>query len=399
MQKIVDERPALPVFRIGIPLIHAYANRTSEARRGFEQVAAQDFEDVPHDLHRLPMLTSAATVCAYLGDTRRAEVLLKALREDAGRIVVAGVATYWFGSIDRSLGSLEEILGRLDEAERLYSAAEQDAALAGARLIEAHAMTDRARVLRRRGASGDLAQATTCEERAEAAYRDLGVEWRIPTGARVTEREAALVVVDSISNHFFRDERSWVLEFEGVRIELPDSKGLAYLQRLVATPDQDVHVAELIAPISAAPPRSGRPEVSSASHVARVTESPIEILDAEARRSYRERLEVLEALRNEAEENQDLGWLDALGAERDQIEAELRAAFGLAGRARSAGDPTERARKAVYNRIRASIRRIKREHSALGRHLARSVRTGTTCSYRPDRSVVWQLDRTSPESG
>ena len=397
-QKIVDERPALPVFRIGIPLIHAYANRASEARQGFEQVAAQDFEDVPHDLHRLPMLTSAATVCAYLGDTRRAEVLLKALREEAGRIVVAGVATYWFGSIDRSLGCLEEVLGRLDEAERLYASAERDAALAGARLIEAHAMTDRARVLRRRGTSGDLAQATHCQERAEAAYRDLGVEWRIPTRTRVTERGAALVAAEFASNHFFRDERCWVLEFEGVRVELPDSKGLAYLQRLVASPDQEVHVAELIAPISAAPPRSGRPEVSSASHVARFSESPIEILDAEARRSYRERLEVLEALRNEAEENQDLGRLDALGAERDQIEAELHAAFGLAGRARSAGDPTERARKAVYNRIRASIRRIEREHSALGRHLARSVRTGTTCSYRPDRSVVWHLNRTRPES-
>ena len=38
------------------------------------------------------------------------------------------------------------------------------------------------------------------------------------------------------------------------------------------------------------------------------------------------------------------------------------------------------------------IRRIEREHPALGRHLGRSVRTGTTCCYRPDRPTEWLLD-------
>jgi hypothetical protein len=103
-------------------------------------------------------------------------------------------------------------------------------------------------------------------------------------------------------------------------------------------------------------------------------------------------LQDLGSLLAEAERDNDLARQTALGQERELIESELRKAFGLSGRPRSMGDPTERARKAVYNRVRASIERIAREHSALGRHLRQSIRTGTTCSYRPDRPIVWLRD-------
>jgi len=52
--------------------------------------------------------------------------------------------------------------------------------------------------------------------------------------------------------------------------------------------------------------------------------------------------------------------------------------------------PTERARKAVYNRIRQAITRITHEHSALGRHLGHSVRTGTHCSYQAEPALQWR---------
>ena len=45
----------------------------------------------------------------------------------------------------------------------------------------------------------------------------------------------------------------------------------------------------------------------------------------------------------------------------------------------------ERARTAVTARIKDSIRRIGGAHPELGRHLARSVRTGTFCVYEPDQ--------------
>jgi hypothetical protein len=77
--------------------------------------------------------------------------------------------------------------------------------------------------------------------------------------------------------------------------------------------------------------------------------------------------------------------------EHAAVEAELVRAFGLDGRARRDGHPVERARKAVYNRIRAALATIEAEHPALARHLERSVTTGTYCAYRPDREVAWRL--------
>jgi class 3 adenylate cyclase len=58
-----------------------------------------------------------------------------------------------------------------------------------------------------------------------------------------------------------------------------------------------------------------------------------------------------------------------------------------------AADPSsdERLRKAVSARIRESLARIRREHADLGRHLTNSVRTGTRCSYRPERPTAWRL--------
>jgi hypothetical protein len=41
-------------------------------------------------------------------------------------------------------------------------------------------------------------------------------------------------------------------------------------------------------------------------------------------------------------------------------------------------------------RIRSALTKIEDAHPALGRHLRNSVRTGTFCSYRPERMVDWR---------
>ncbi len=51
----------------------------------------------------------------------------------------------------------------------------------------------------------------------------------------------------------------------------------------------------------------------------------------------------------------------------------------------------ERARAAVTMRIRTALLRIEKEHPALGRHLARSIRTGAVCRYDPEVSTSWLL--------
>lgn len=50
----------------------------------------------------------------------------------------------------------------------------------------------------------------------------------------------------------------------------------------------------------------------------------------------------------------------------------------------------ERARKALTNRIRQTVARIGALHTSLGLHLSNSVRTGTRCTYTPERPMRWE---------
>ena len=114
-----------------------------------------------------------------------------------------------------------------------------------------------------------------------------------------------------------------------------------------------------------------------------------ELLDATALRGYRGRLRDLAAERAECERNRDTARLAALDDEVAFLEQELAAAQGLRGRARRASNPAERARKAVYNRIRAALLQLQAEHPRLALHLERSIFTGTLCSYRPEQETLW----------
>ena len=75
--------------------------------------------------------------------------------------------------------------------------------------------------------------------------------------------------------------------------------------------------------------------------------------------------------------------------------AELTAGGGdegpqTAARDRPRGEPAERARKAVTNRIRDAVRRIRAHHDGLGLHLRNAVHTGMSCRYTPDRRIRWE---------
>jgi hypothetical protein len=91
----------------------------------------------------------------------------------------------------------------------------------------------------------------------------------------------------------------------------------------------------------------------------------------------------------EAESHRNLARATHLREELDFVEHELHAALGLGSRARTSPDPVERARKSVYNRIRAVIDRNEARHWPLAKQLRHSIRTGTFCSYQPERPSRW----------
>jgi hypothetical protein len=115
------------------------------------------------------------------------------------------------------------------------------------------------------------------------------------------------------------------------------------------------------------------------------------MLDTRARAEYRRRLAELDDDLADAEQFADLARAAKARAERDFIAAELAGALGVGGRPRRAGDPAERARKAVAGRIRLTIGRIDEENADLARHLTNAVHTGTYCVYQPEIPINWTL--------
>ena len=81
-----------------------------------------------------------------------------------------------------------------------------------------------------------------------------------------------------------------------------------------------------------------------------------ELLDERARREYRARLTEIERELAEAEEWSDEGRRERALDEREALLAELGAATGLGGRARTPGSTHERARVAVRKALVSAMR-------------------------------------------
>jgi non-specific serine/threonine protein kinase len=116
-------------------------------------------------------------------------------------------------------------------------------------------------------------------------------------------------------------------------------------------------------------------------------------LDAEAKRSYRDRAA---ELRDELEEAESFNDPERAARAREElawIADQLTGAVGLGGRDRRTGSDAERARVNVTRAIRAALKRVQERDAELGGHLQATVRTGTFCAYEPDpaQPVAWTV--------
>jgi TolB-like protein/tetratricopeptide (TPR) repeat protein len=161
-----------------------------------------------------------------------------------------------------------------------------------------------------------------------------------------------------------REGAGWIAEFDGLRTILPDLKGLHDIRRLMDSGGREIHCLDLDE---------------------RIVEAPGDtVLDERARAALKARLRDLQEDLAEAEEANDIGRAGQMREEMDSIIEALSAALGLGGRVRKLGDSVEKARTAVTWRIRHALRRIEAVHPAMGRHLARRVKTGTFCQFVVD---------------
>ena len=165
----------------------------------------------------------------------------------------------------------------------------------------------------------------------------------------------------------------WSVGWQAVSVEVATSKGLADLARLIASPGTEIHALDLMG--------------------GGVDEAGIDdSIDDDARRRYQDRIRELQDDIEEANTANDLGRIERLEDELDQLVDALTKAYGLGGRKRETGASAEKARSAVTWRIRAAIKKLDHELPALGRHLRASVRTGGFCAYDPELTPDWVVE-------
>jgi class 3 adenylate cyclase/tetratricopeptide (TPR) repeat protein len=281
------------------------------------------------------MLAHVAEASAKVGDVELMRAAEERLRPHAGTCVVVAGGVSFLGCVSHYLGLIYAGLGRPADAAAAF-------------------------------------------EEALAAYDRLGARaWAERTRGAMVELDGRTMA--SVDAELVRQGPFWMVRYGSDECRVKDTKGVRDLAVLVAAPNREVPAAELMAQGMAV-------DAGGADAV----------LDERARRQFQERLAELDADLADAEAANDLGRIGTIKGERDALAHELAAALGLGGRARTLGDPTERARKAVSARLRDAVKAIGVCHAELGAHLEASLRTGTFCCYAPATSVRWRVTNDTP---
>ncbi|HEX8677297.1 MAG TPA: hypothetical protein VF700_08755 [Segetibacter sp.] len=170
---------------------------------------------------------------------------------------------------------------------------------------------------------------------------------------------------------FQKENELWLCCYDGKSVRIGDSKGFNDIVKLISIPNLPIHCSELMG--------------------SSVSAEKEQLFDETAKKNYRKKILELQHELQEAEANNDPVRANKIQQEYDQLLDYLSKSLGLQGKIRHTNNPVEKARTAVTWRIRKAIQKIERSHAQLGKHLAVSVKTGTFCTYNPEKAISWQV--------
>lgn len=372
LKSFAAQYPRLAAWRYALAYTYAEQDQLDACRIEFERLATQAFADLPHDYTRLAALADMADVSVALGDAQRGALLFDLLAPYADRCVVVGYGIACLGSLARPLASLAVLLGRRDDAARLFALALATNERLGAQPHVAMTRFALGRFLQTSTAESERAQGQVEIDTARRIAESLGMAGLLRKIGRLgTTAETATVPVASAAPqatpaHIEREGDYWTIQHGGRTVRLKHIRGLSYLATLLAEPGRTFHVTELAGVDGSAGSEGLGP-----------------LLDGRAKESYRRRLQALRERQEEAEAAQDFATAAIAREEIEQLAEQLAAAVGLGGRDRPVAAGTERVRIAVTKAIRTAERRIADHDPELGRYLELTVRTGAFCSYTP----------------
>ena len=118
-----------------------------------------------------------------------------------------------------------------------------------------------------------------------------------------------------------------------------------------------------------------------------------EMLDDQARSTYRRRVCELREEFEEAKQFDHLEQAEQIEGEIEALTTELSRAVGLRRRSRRAASAAKRARQSVTHAIKTALERIGDGHPVLHESLSQAIGTGIYCRYEPepDALISWGL--------
>lgn len=342
--------------------------RREEAR---ERLRRLNLEPLGIPAASLTDLMGAAEAAVLLGDAELGERIYPALSRASDRPLWNMAPGSLLGPTARALGDLARCIGRREEALRHYDAAIAFVQKLGSppllevcRKARAALLADAAPAAR--ATHGTATDATLAEKTPPPAATPLQPPAReAPAASQTPAASATPAARPPTRLTLRRDGELWLLQGgSGAPLHLKPSKGLDYLEKLLASPGRSVHVLELAG-------------------IEHFTGDAGALLDPRAKQEYRRRLDDLGEALAEAEAFGDAQRAREVQAEIDALAEQLAQAVGLGGRDRRAASDVERARVNVQRRLKDAIARIGAADPALGRYLAVTVQTGTYCVFRP----------------
>ena len=198
---------------------------------------------------------------------------------------------------------------------------------------------------------------------------------------------------------FRPDGDVWKIGFKGKRVPpIRRNKRMLYIVELLKNPHKEISALELCRMVNRTEQLiTGKEDyagedghfTSTKSGIKR--EESLTALDGNAVKEYQARLKVLRGDLDKAKRDHDLAEEDRIQGDIDFILGQLRSNQGIGGKLRKFGDERKRAGDAATRSINRAKNDIKPHSEELFQHLENTIRSGDTCSYKPDQGIDWQF--------
>ncbi len=207
-------------------------------------------------------------------------------------------------------------------------------------------------------------------------------------------------VKDKKAEHVFRPNGDlWRIVFQGKPVPpIRQNKRMLYILELLKNPHKEISALELCRmvnrteqQISGKEDYAGEDDHSTSTKTGLKREESLNAIDDTAVKEYQARLEELRGDLDKAKDSNNDSEEIRIQGEIDFITQELTSNHGVGGRLRKFADERKRAKDTARVSINRAKNDIKPHSEELFQHLENTIRTGDTCSYKPDQGIDWQF--------